>query len=149
MRIKIKLLNKLIFVLLILWAIVIFYFSHQPADKSNEISRGISNSIVENFNGVDKIDVNINIRYLNHFIRKFSHFGEYTILGILMYLASTKSNIPKKNKVAWCVLLCVFYAIADEIHQAFIPGRGPKVFDVIIDTGGSMLGILIAKLYVK
>lgn len=65
------------------------------------------------------------------------------------YLASSKNNIPRNNKVIWCVLLCVLYAVTDEVHQAFIPGRGPRVSDVLIDTAGSITGILITKFIVK
>lgn len=145
MKFKAKLIGKLIFILLILWTIVIFYFSHQPANKSNEISKSISNVIIESFNDINKVNLSINIKNLNHIIRKISHFWEYTILGILMYLASIKINIPKKNKLIWCVLFCILYAITDEVHQAFVPGRGPKVFDVVIDAGGSLFGVLMAK----
>lgn len=148
MQVKSKLIGKLIFILLISWIMIIFYFSHQPANKSNELSKSISNVIVENFNDTYKVNVPINMRNLNNIIRKFSHFGEYTVLGTLMYLASVKSNFLKKGRLIWCVIFCILYAITDEIHQAFVPGRGPKVFDVLIDAGGSMFGALIAKLIV-
>ena len=37
----------------------------------------------------------------------------------------------------------VIYAISDEIHQYFIPGRSGRVFDVIIDSFGVLTGICI------
>ena len=32
--------------------------------------------------------------------------------------------------------------MTDEIHQIFVPGRGPSVTDVAIDTVGALLGVL-------
>ncbi len=139
--------NKLIFMLLILWMIVIFCFSHQPVNESIRLSGSISKPIAEKLESIIKIDVDE--ENFDYMIRKFSHFMEYMILGILMYLASVKSNIPKNNKLLCCILLCALYAVTDEIHQAFVPGRGPKVFDVIIDTIGSIAGILMIKLKMK
>lgn len=127
--------------------IVIFYFSHQPVNESSELSEGISKPLVEKLESIIKID--IDERKFDYLIRKLAHFTEYMILGILMYLASCKNNIPKYSKVLWCILFCAFYAITDEIHQAFIPGRGPKVSDVLIDSFGSITGILITKFKMK
>lgn len=139
--------NKLIYMSLILWMIVIFCFSHQPVNESSQLSGSISKPIAEKLESIMKIDVDE--ENFDYMIRKFSHFMEYMILGILMYLASVKSNIPRNNKLLWCILLCALYAITDEIHQAFVPGRGPKVLDVIIDTVGSITGILLVKLNMK
>ena len=37
-----------------------------------------------------------------------------------------------------CIIL---YAITDEIHQLFIPGRNGNVVDVLIDSCGGLIGI--------
>ncbi len=144
---RINLLNKLIFILLILWMIIIFYFSHQPVNESSQLSEGISKPIVEKLESIIKTDI-VEEKF-DYLIRKIAHFTEYMILGILMYIASSKNNIPRNKKVLWCILLCALYAITDEVHQAFVPGRAPRVFDVLIDTAGSITGILITKLNIK
>lgn len=147
MDLKINKLNKLIIILLILWMTIILYFSHQPVNESSQLSEGISKPIIEKIEGIVKID--IDEEKFDYFIRKFAHFTEYMILGILIYIASSKNGIPKNNKVLWCILFCALYAITDEIHQAFVPGRGPKVSDVLIDSFGSITGILITKFKMK
>jgi VanZ family protein len=38
---------------------------------------------------------------------------------------------------------CILYAVADELHQLFVPGRAASPVDVLIDTGGALLGILL------
>jgi len=127
--------------------IIIFYFSHQPVNESSQLSEGISKPIVEKLESIIKTDI-VEEKF-DYLIRKIAHFTEYMILGILMYIASSKNNIPRNKKVLWCILLCALYAITDEVHQAFVPGRAPRVFDVLIDTAGSITGILITKLNIK
>lgn len=39
-------------------------------------------------------------------------------------------------------MICILYAISDEVHQLFVPGRGGQVRDVIIDSAGAIAGIL-------
>ena len=42
-----------------------------------------------------------------------------------------------------------FYAITDEIHQTFIPGRSGEIRDVIIDSFGILTGLLICIVFLK
>jgi len=127
--------------------IIIFYFSHQPVNESSELSEGISKPVVEKLESIIKI--NIDEDKFDYLIRKLAHFTEYMILGILVYMASSKNNIPRNNTALWCIIFCALYAISDEVHQAFVPGRGPRVLDVIIDTAGSITGILMTKFIIK
>ena len=43
----------------------------------------------------------------------------------------------------------MIYAISDEIHQLFVPGRSGQVRDVLIDSAGSLLGIIIVMAFEK
>ena len=43
----------------------------------------------------------------------------------------------------------MIYAISDEIHQLFVPGRAGQVRDVLIDSAGSFLGIILVMAFVK
>ena len=54
-----------------------------------------------------------------------------------------------KQSVVFTLLLCIGYAITDELHQAFVPGRTPKLLDVLIDSSGASLGISIYVLFVE
>jgi VanZ family protein len=38
-------------------------------------------------------------------------------------------------------VFCVLYAVSDEVHQLFVPGRGAQVTDVLIDNAGAFVGI--------
>ena len=46
-------------------------------------------------------------------------------------------------KVISSIIIGVTYAITDEIHQGFTPGRAPSVTDVCIDSMGVLTGIFI------
>ena len=58
-------------------------------------------------------------------------------------------NLKLTNKIAITSITGIIYAISDEIHQSFIPGRSPQVTDVLLDTMGVILGILWVILVIK
>lgn len=128
--------------LVILWTALIFYLSHQPATKSNGLSKGATEIIVETVEKVaPKID--INKRSFNHIIRKNAHFLAYLILGILVANGLRSKGVIGYKAIGFALLICVLYAISDEIHQLFVPGRGGQIRDVIIDSAGAIVGILV------
>ncbi len=128
-----------------LWMLLIFYLSAQVADDSNDLSIGFTQIIL---NIVEKIAPNFefDIGTFNHIIRKNAHFFVYLVLGFLVLNALNRSGF--KN-IGLALLICVVYAVSDEIHQAFVPGRGPGVRDVFIDSVGSAVGIGIYLLFGK
>ena len=46
-----------------------------------------------------------------------------------------------KESVKWTLLIGIAYAIFDEVHQLFIPGRSGNVVDMMIDTFGVVMGL--------
>lgn len=42
--------------------------------------------------------------------------------------------------IAW--IFTILYAITDEYHQSFVPGRNSRLFDIGIDSLGSLIGLL-------
>jgi hypothetical protein len=70
--------------------------------------------------------------------KKTIHFFEFGILFLLFYRAFNKTVDWPSNKIAiWAIILTVLYAISDEYHQSFIPGRTATVRDVMIDSAGA------------
>lgn len=76
---------------------------------------------------------------------KFFHVLEYAILGYLLRraLLFQNNNFIGKNAGWLTIVLGSLYAISDEIHQSFVPGRFAGVDDVIADIIGVVLVILI------
>jgi len=86
-----------------------------------------------------------------HFlIRKAGHLTEYAILGILLWRAwvhpAPGTRQPWQWKTALVALtLAATYAASDEFHQSFVPSRTASVQDVMIDTCGALLGLLVLR----
>ena len=74
-------------------------------------------------------------------VYKLAHLVVFTVLGVLVAGAVRHLKTPRASWWAW--VLVVLYAIADELHQSFVPGRSPLVTDVAIDSVGGLLGIYI------
>lgn len=129
--------------LVILWMTLIFLFSNQPATDSSELSSGITSKIADMINMIVS-DISLNQESLNHTIRKGAHFGVYLILGVLVTNALIGSNKFKHNLILIALLICVLYAISDEVHQLFILGRSGEVKDVLLDSAGGLVGVMIS-----
>jgi len=129
----------------ILWMAVVFSLSAQPAASSNQLSKGVTEIIVEMIEKVTSINLEVND--INHFVRKNAHFIAYLILGGFVSNALKYSG-SGLNEIFLAGLICVGYAISDEIHQMFVPGRGPQIKDVFIDSCGAAVGIISYQLMV-
>lgn len=132
-------------ILVILWMIVIFSFSNQKAVDSTKLSDGLilkTVRIIEKITNKEYSDEEILEKFVKP-VRKLAHFTIYLILGVLVYLYIKEFNIS--NKFIISLLICILYAISDEIHQLFIVGRSGKILDVLIDSLGSLTGIFIIR----
>jgi len=72
-------------------------------------------------------------------IAKTAHFVEYAILFMLVRRALFVSNPDLRRRAALpAVLFCALYALSDEWHQTFVPGRHGQLMDVVIDAIGAL-----------
>lgn len=129
--------NKPSTIFMLLWMLLIFTMSSFDATESANQSNSIVNIITDIF----KIE---NIEVLSFIIRKLAHFTEYLILGLLTINMLNKNDISKKYLIS--ILICLIYAISDEIHQLFVPGRVCQLRDILIDSIGSITGVYLYKL---
>jgi VanZ family protein len=74
-------------------------------------------------------------------LRKLAHFAEYAILGALLVRALA-AYVP-------AIAAAIAYAISDEIHQAFVPGRYASALDVAIDAAGVLIGVLLYERFAR
>lgn len=129
----------------LLWTVVIFSFSLQPADTSSNLSLGFLKGILDLF-APGAWDA-LNSLYLEHLdlihtlVRKGAHFTEYLILGVLSFRAVSKAEAryPAGIALAYGVLI----AAMDETIQRFVDGRYGCFRDVCIDSAGAAVGILL------
>lgn len=78
-------------------------------------------------------------------IRKMAHATEYAILGMLMSGAVYAYGVCGKKVVRYAWILATIYAATDEFHQLFVPGRSGQFRDVLLDSTGAAVGILILR----
>lgn len=78
---------------------------------------------------------------LHRFVRKNAHFFIFLVLGILVKHALSKNGISGLKGILLSLLICVLYAVLDEVHQRFVPGRQELASDVLIDSLGAGTGI--------
>jgi VanZ family protein len=97
--------------------LIIFLFSSQPSSN------------IPNFSWADEI------------VKKGGHMIGYAMLALSYWHAFRMQE--GKRWLAW--LLAVLYAVSDEWHQSFVPGRYPSLWDVLIfDNFGALIALWLA-----
>lgn len=94
----------------------------------------------------DKSTVNVQsqkMSQLDHIVRKNAHGFLYMVLAILVSEALFQCNKKGKDAIIYILFICLFYAVTDEFHQSFVPGRTSLVSDVLIDFAGALIGLAI------
>ena len=92
----------------------------------------------------DKLGFYGNIWTLNRIVRKLAHLTEFTILGGVLYVVLRR--YIEYGTVVKTIGVGIVIACLDEFIQLFSLGRSSQVFDVLIDTIGIIIGILVVKL---
>jgi VanZ family protein len=79
--------------------------------------------------------------------RKIVHVVEYAVLFLLLFRAfrRTWAQWGWHRVGGYSGVLSIVYAMSDEFHQSFVPGRGPSVLDVLIDAVGVALALIVCK----
>lgn len=83
-------------------------------------------------------------------IRKLAHMAEYALLASLILFALLSDL--KSGEFKWYIvalIISILYAVTDEIHQLFVPGRSGRITDVFIDTLGMITGLFICYLVTR
>ncbi|HEV2695137.1 MAG TPA: VanZ family protein [Verrucomicrobiae bacterium] len=88
------------------------------------------------------------VELLHHLFRKCCHLMEYAVLGLLAWRAIRQPVIGDRRPWRWdeaglAIVIVFAYAATDEFHQVFVPGRTALVSDVIIDTCGGTVGLIV------
>ena len=127
----------------ILWMAVIFIFTQMPASTGSNTSNTLEKLLVTlhiNAVGPSGIDV------LNLIIRKSAHVMTFGFLSFLLF----KSLEFYRFSYVLSWILTVIYAMSDEYHQSFMPGRTSTIWDVFLyDSVGAFLVLLVTFLIIK
>jgi VanZ family protein len=111
----------------LIWGAVIFTLSTSAFSAANT-SRIIDPILRWLIPGISAASVDV----CHMLVRKAAHFTEY---GILFWLLARG---PMANRPYLALMLCVVYALTDEGHQVFVPGRTASLYDVALDSTGAL-----------
>ncbi len=138
-------------VLLALELFTIFFFSAQNSDKSSEASgvvcEMIAKALTPGFDEMNEEERELVVSKYQFAVRKGAHMTEFALLAATAYLFfiavfSLRSSYAALSAIGFTAI-CAFF---DELHQSFVPGRAMQAVDMLIDTGGGVIGLLTAVL---
>ena len=124
---------------------VIFILSADNADESNAKSDPISDSLIYNILSVFNLNEEQTQLLFDKcvvVVRKTAHFCEYAALGFLLSAVFTSFYIKLKALLPLSFFGGALYAVSDEIHQYFVPGRSCQLSDMMLDSAGVFCGII-------
>lgn len=136
----------------------IFTMSAKNAEESSQESSTITLAIVEMASFIKVMPVEVDeatLDMIDNVVREAAHFTEYFVLGLSLCLGMSGFFEKKEASISelgiwrryreyrWLLLFGICYAISDEIHQYYVPGRCFQVMDIIVDSLGVSAGILL------
>ena len=124
---------RLCTVLLVCNLVFIWGNSLLPGEVSGAISDWVKAVIAAFFPGDGPISSGSGL------LRKIAHFTEFATLGALLSWLFVMLQKGQARSLLWGFLA----ACVDETIQRFVPGRGPSLRDVGIDTCGVLAGMLL------
>ena len=136
-------------ILIILCMLFIFSLSSDNGEVSEKKSDSLIVKVTETILH-RKLTVEEKEKYIEKtvvLVRKTAHFTLYFILGLLVISFLKEFGLSRKSIII-SIIVVLLYAVSDEIHQTFIPGRSGEVLDVLIDTiGGTLSTVLYYLIY--
>ena len=147
-----KFLRIPLWIAVVLWMALIFSFSMETAAESSQSSGGFIRALLETFDrdflSLSSAGQHAAIESLSHFVRKSAHFCIFGMLGLLVTSAVSTYGRSLRKTAAVSLAVCALYAVSDEIHQYFVPGRACMLRDMLLDTCGAACGVTAVLLLV-
>ncbi len=139
----------LIILMIIYYSFIIWSFSSHPAEISSKESKSITGILydkfavhIEKFSDMGK---DMFVRKTDNFVRKCAHFTLFFIFALLISMYVDCYDKDAKVFLLTVFITGVIFAVSDEVHQLFVPGRGCQMRDVLIDSNGILAGGIVFK----
>jgi VanZ family protein len=130
----------------ILWMALIFCFTQLPYFTGENTSEAIHKVVITEHNTINTPTAdNEQINVLNLIVRKLTHVTVFGILSLLLY----RSLASFRYSFIFSWLITVLYAITDEWHQSFMPGRVATYKDVLFDGFGAFLALVLTFIIIR
>jgi VanZ family protein len=139
-KLIVKRIRIILLVLIALWLLMIFGFSQQDGDASGSLSLKVAQFFFKNEEVAQSMVGPI---------RKMAHVLEYSVGGFLTSIFVLTYPVDYWKRFFYVSGFIAIVAILDEVHQHFIPGRNGVWYDVLIDIGGCILGVVITNIFIR
>lgn len=142
-------LKPLSFLPALLICCMIWSFSAREAEDSAQMSGGVGEIIIHACNRMFRLEMEeeevlVMAEQLQPVVRKGAHLSEYFLLALAATLPIFVYGRTSGKFFLLAGLLCLLFAVSDEFHQSFVPGRSAELRDVLIDSAGICAGLLLA-----
>lgn len=141
-------------ILLVAWMGVIFFFSHQTAQESSDISGGFIEMVAEklypDFENLSQSEKEEVVASFQFAVRKGAHLAAFATLGFFAFLTFISyTHLRFWSRIMLAAVVSLLYAASDEIHQHFVEGRSCELRDFLIDAAGIAVSLLFWFGFVK
>ncbi|AYV67976.1 hypothetical protein C2I06_14465 [Niallia circulans] len=143
----------LLFFICIVSMVIIFMFSHMPYEEQDikpflrdkiDLTNIPFPSITFEYDGQIISSDSDPYGFIEFLFRKAGHVIGYCLLTLLLFLTLMQTKIKRPWVYLLSGALSIAYALTDEWHQSFVPGRTGHWQDaIIIDGTGVILGLVI------
>ncbi|MEK4974278.1 VanZ family protein [Niallia sp. FSL R7-0648] len=143
----------LLFFICIVSMVIIFMFSHMPYEEQDikpflrdkiDLTNIPFPSITFEYDGQIISSDSDPYGFIEFLFRKAGHVIGYCFLTLLLFLTLMQTKIKRPWVYLLSGALSIAYALTDEWHQSFVPGRTGHWQDaIIIDGTGVILGLVI------
>ncbi len=131
----------------LLCMLAIFHLSSQTASASSDTSANVIewalSAVLPDFDDAPPSEQKELIASCQFTFRKAAHFSLYTLLGMLWYAPMYTRTTDTRKAALFAWIFAAAYAVTDEIHQKFVPGRSAELRDVLIDSAGAAVGVVL------
>lgn len=122
----------------LIWMIIIFLVTQLPYFTGERTASAIHRTIAA------QADYDI-VGFLNLLLRKATHIIAFGVLSVFLL----KSMETLSYSYLLSLIFTSVYAMSDEYHQSFMPGRVASFEDVLFDSFGALLAMAILFFYQK
>jgi VanZ family protein len=124
------------------WMLLIFLLSSQGPVATGELSMSVTEKVVDRV-AIEQPD----ITFWNFIARQVAHVFLYLMLGVFLCMAFSFTFEKGRRVCFWAFGIGLLYAISDEFHQMFVPGRDADLADIFFDGMGLLLGLFIFRVF--